>query len=116
MVGALIYLEFCLDFHRELIHLHKQGLGHSIAVLTEVNEDLTEEFFVVAAYDVVGKFGHRAFELQDEEFGEFVSFVCIQACDERIESLAVVEIVTSGVYMRFVREEGRVHFFSHHNA
>ena len=35
---------YYLDFHRELIHLSKEVLRHSVAILTKVDEDLTEEY------------------------------------------------------------------------
>ena len=111
---AVVYELF--HFYGKLINFSKQAIGDTVSILTKIDEDLTEEFFVVTAYFVVRKFGHRAFELQDEEFGEFVSFVHVQGCDERIETLAVVEVVTSRRNVGFVGKERRVHFCSHQNA
>ena len=105
-----------LELNGELIHLAKQVAGDAISVLTKVDKYLTEELFVVAAYFVVGEFGHFAFELQDEDFGECVSFFHVQHSDEGVKALAVVEVVASGVNLRFVREEGRIYFFCHQNA
>ena len=36
--------------------------------MTKINKDLVEEFFVVAAYNVVGDFRHNALILKNEKF------------------------------------------------
>ena len=45
----------------ELIDLRKKSVGNSVSILTEIDEQLAEEFLVVATDLVIGDFGHNAF-------------------------------------------------------
>ena len=57
--GSFVLRERLVHLDSELIHFRKQGIGNSISILTEIDEDLAEEFLVVAAYFVVGDFRHN---------------------------------------------------------
>lgn len=45
----------------KLINLRKKPVGDSVSILTEIDEYLAEEVFVVAANLVIGDLGHNAF-------------------------------------------------------
>ena len=68
--------------------------------MSEVDEQLAEEFLVVAADLIVGDLGHNAFVFENEQFGELISFLRIEYRDERVETLGIVEIVTCRLYGR----------------